>query len=59
MFAIICVGSTLGILYAISNLVLIPYLIQKLGDMQAASLVFSAGILCTAFVGPLIGSLVD
>jgi len=59
VFAIICVGSTLGILYAISNLVLIPYLIQKLGDMQAASLVFSAGILCTAFVGPLIGSLVD
>lgn len=59
MFAIICVGSTLGILYAISNLVLIPYLMQKLGDMQAASLVFSAGILCTAFVAPLVGSLVD
>ncbi|HOJ88186.1 MAG TPA: MFS transporter [Pseudothermotoga sp.] len=59
MLVVICFGNSLGILYAISNLILIPYLTQRLGNLSLASLVFSLGVFSSALTGPVIGFLSD
>ena len=52
-------GTSIGVLYAVVNLLLIPFLSKKFGDPQLPGQLVSIGMLSTVFVGPLIGVLSD
>ena len=56
----ILIGSvSIGILYAIYNFVLIPYLNDTLGSMVIPGYLVSIGMFLTIFTGMLIGYLSD
>lgn len=59
MISILIGSVSIGILYAIYNFVLIPYLNDTLGSMVIPGYLVSIGMFLTIFVGMLIGYLSD
>lgn len=53
MISITFLGGILGILYAVSNPMLISYLREKVGVLSLVNLTFPLVVLCAAFLNPL------
>ncbi len=60
MIYMISLGTiTIGIIYAIINLILIPFLTSRLGSPAIAGLLLSSGTLLAGILGPVLGEMSD
>ncbi len=60
MVYILSLGTiTIGIIYAIINLVLIPFITMKLGSPAISGVLMSSGTLLAGILGPILGEISD